>query len=292
MLCSFGFAAQYPQVRLDVADGVSGSITIELYTDKAPITCANFIMYVQSGFYNDLIFHHVKNSMIQCGGYDQYLVYKLPTYPPIISESANRLSNLRGTVAMARTPDPDSATSQFFINVVDNNGTKDYGAIADNATGEIYRRVGYCVFGHVVDGMDVVDSISNVVTVPVGLTDVPVIPIIIQNATIVVEGPVCAEKFSGDINGDCKVDFNDFAMLAAQWLQSNSLTACAFTVVGDLNYDCTVNFEDVAMLTQNWLMSVSGPPCVTALTGDINEDCRVDFKDFSLLAAQWFKSSL
>ncbi|MDO8302504.1 MAG: peptidylprolyl isomerase [Sedimentisphaerales bacterium] len=285
VLCGTVIAVQYPQVKLDVTGGVTGSITIELYTDKAPVTCDNFIKYVQSGFYNDLIFHRVmKDFMIQGGGFDQNLIQKPTLYSPIINESTNRLSNLRGTVAMARTDYPHSATSQFFINDV-NNTFLDYGAVAYN--GKIaYAVIGYCVFGKVVAGIDVVHLIANVAT---NDSNVPLTPIKIASVTIL--NPVCIEKLGGDIDGDCRVDFNDFAMLAADWLQSNSLTACTYTIVGDLNYDCTVNFKDVAMLAQNWFVSVSGPPCTTALTGDTNNDCHVDFKDLSALITHWLESS-
>jgi cyclophilin family peptidyl-prolyl cis-trans isomerase len=291
-LCSSVFAIQYPQVQLNVTGGVSGSITIELYTDKAPITCANFIKYVQSDFYNDLIFHRVIDGfMIQTGGFDQNLVYRAPTYPNIINESSNRLSNVRGTIAMARTTAADSASSQFFINDA-NNTFLDYGYVTGDYQGNPIAVIGYCVFGRVVTGMNIVDSISNVTTsTQGGMANVPVSPIILQGISIVVPGPVCAEKLGGDIDGNCRVDFYDFVMLAAYWLQSNSLTACTDKVVGDLNNDCTVNFKDITMLAQNWLQSVSGPPCTTAITGDINNDCKVNFKDFSLLAAHWLESS-
>ena len=284
VLCSSVFAIQYPQVRLDVTGGVTGSITIELYTDKAPVTCDNFIKYVQSDFYNNLIFHRViKNFMIQGGGLDQNLIQKQTLYPPIINESTNRLSNLRGTIAMARTSGPDSATSQFFINDV-NNTFLDYGPVAYDGGGNAYAKIGYCVFGRVIAGIDVVHLIANV---PTNDSNVPLTPIKIQSVTIL--SPVCIEKLGGDIDGDCRVDLNDFAIIAADWLQSNSLVSCSLT--GDLNNDCTVNFKDVAMLAQNWFVSVSGPPCSTALTGDMNNDCSVNFKDFAVLVSHWLESS-
>ena len=285
-LCSSVFAIQYPQVRLDVTGGVTGSITIELYTDKAPVTCDNFIKYVQSDFYNNLIFHRViKNFMIQGGGFDQNLIEKPTLYPPIINESYNRLSNLRGTIAMARTQDPCSAKSQFFINDV-NNTFLDYGSVAYDGGGTAYAKIGYCVFGRVIAGIDVVHLIANV---PTNDSNVPLTPIKIASVTIL--SPVCIEKLSGDIDGDCRVDLNDFAIMAADWLQSNSLVTCSGSITGDLNNDCTVNFKDVAMLAQNWFVSVSGPPCSKSLAGDINNDCRVDFKDLSALVTHWLESS-
>jgi peptidyl-prolyl cis-trans isomerase B (cyclophilin B) len=232
VLCSSVFAAvPRPQVTLNITGGKTGTIIIELYTDKAPVTCANFIKYVQAGFYNNLIFHRVVSGfMIQGGGFDQNLVYKTPTYPAIRNESYNRLSNLKYTVAMARTSDPCSATSQFFINSVDNTFL-DYGSIAYNG-GEPYIKVGYCVFGKVISGMTLVDSISTVTTstqsgtqngTPISLDNVPNTDIIIQSVTITLQAPVCETKLAGDINGDCKVNFKDIALLAGNWVQCNSL---------------------------------------------------------------------
>jgi cyclophilin family peptidyl-prolyl cis-trans isomerase len=292
ILCSSVFAVQRPQVTLNVTDGVSGSITIELYTDKAPITCANFIKYVQSGFYNNLIFHRVIDGfMIQTGGYDQSLVRRTPTYPSIINESSNRISNRRYTVAMARTPSADSASSEFFINDA-NNTFLNYGYVTYDYQNNPTAVIGYSVFGEVVGGKNIVDSISAVLTQTVGsMQNVPITAIKIQSISVTVQGPVCAEKFAGDVDGDCRVDLNDFAIMAADWLQSNSLAVCAYTIVGDLNYDCTVNFKDVAMLAQNWSVSVNGPPCASVLTGDMNNDCRVNNLDLSLLAAHWLESA-
>jgi cyclophilin family peptidyl-prolyl cis-trans isomerase len=132
-----------------------GSIKVELYPDKAPITVKNFLSYVDDRFYNDTIFHRViPNFMIQGGGFVQGFRPK-KARDPIKNEASNGLSNRRGTIAMARTNVPDSATAQFFINVVDNEGL-DRDKTPD--------RVGYCVFGKVVDGMDVVDKIKAVAT--------------------------------------------------------------------------------------------------------------------------------
>lgn len=134
-----------------------GDITLRLFPFKAPVTVRNFMAYVDSGFYADTVFHRVIHDfMIQGGGFDRSLNLKA-TRPPIKNEAANGLSNLRGTIAMARTDVVDSATSQFFINVVDNpfldHGVRDYG---------------YCVFGRVVAGMDKVDAIKAVDVVQYG----------------------------------------------------------------------------------------------------------------------------
>lgn len=135
-----------------------GDITIELDTINAPITTENFLSYVREGYYENLVFHRViSDFMIQGGGFDQQEVQK-ETKSPIILESFNGLSNTRGTIAMARTNVPNSATSQFFINVVDNNFL-DY-------TGP--TNPGYAVFGRVTEGMDIVDRIREVETTTKG----------------------------------------------------------------------------------------------------------------------------
>jgi cyclophilin family peptidyl-prolyl cis-trans isomerase len=132
-----------------------GTIKIELYPEKSPVTVKNFLRYTDEKFYDGTIFHRVMpNFMIQGGGFLPGLREK-KTHEPIKNEAANGLSNTRGTIAMARTNDPDSATSQFFINVVDNDRL-------DKAKERF--GIGYCVFGKVIEGMDVVDKIRNVET--------------------------------------------------------------------------------------------------------------------------------
>ncbi|WP_020409450.1 peptidylprolyl isomerase [Hahella ganghwensis] len=154
-----------------------GDIKILLDGDKAPETVDNFLKYVDAGFYDGTVFHRtIADFMIQGGGYDQQLAEKI-TLPPVKNESSNGLSNVRGTVAMARKSAPNSATSQFFINVVDN-------LYLDYQNG----RSGYTVFAKVVEGMDVVDKIANTKTVRKGaFTDLPEVPIVIQ--TVVIEQP-------------------------------------------------------------------------------------------------------
>ncbi len=133
-----------------------GDITIRLFGDKAPLTVANFLRYVDEGFYNGTIFHRVIDGfMLQCGGFDKAMKQKA-THPAIRNEARNGLKNSRGTLAMARTSVVDSATSQFFINVVD-NGFLDFKT--PDAQG-----FGYCVFGEVVSGMETVDAIRKVRT--------------------------------------------------------------------------------------------------------------------------------
>ncbi|MCI0381226.1 MAG: peptidyl-prolyl cis-trans isomerase [Gemmataceae bacterium] len=138
-----------------VMDTSYGKITIELFADKAPITAKNFLQYVDDKFYDGTIFHRViADFMIQGGGMEPGLKEK-KTRGTIKNESSNGLSNERGTIAMARLPQPDSASSQFFINVVHNKGL-------DRANAK--DKVGYAVFGKVLDGMDVVDKIRRVDT--------------------------------------------------------------------------------------------------------------------------------
>jgi peptidyl-prolyl cis-trans isomerase B (cyclophilin B) len=153
-----------------------GEITIELYEDKAPKTTQNFLQYVNEGFYNNTLFHRViKNFMIQGGGFTPKMVQK-ETHDPIVNESDNGLSNERGTIAMARTSDPNSATSQFFINHADNDFLN-----CKKAAGE----PGYAVFGKVTDGMDVVDAIAAVPTTSRGgYEDTPAEPVVIEKAEV------------------------------------------------------------------------------------------------------------
>ncbi len=152
-----------------------GNIVLELDEAKAPRTVANFLRYVDEGHFADTIFHRViRDFMIQGGGYTAKLDQK-KTHEPVENEAHNGLSNARGTIAMARTSDPNSATSQFFINVADNARTLDAGAHASNPHG-------YCVFGKVVEGMDVADQIRAVPTDASGhMQDVPVEPIVIES---------------------------------------------------------------------------------------------------------------
>jgi len=155
-----------------------GAITLELDAAKAPKTVANFLAYVKAGHYDGTIFHRVIDGfMIQGGGFLPGMRQK-PTNAPIENEAANGLKNLRGTIAMARTQDPHSATAQFFINVADNDFL-DFRAPVGNGWG-------YCVFGRVVEGMDVVDKIKSVRTGSRGFhQDVPLEDIVIEKAEIV-----------------------------------------------------------------------------------------------------------
>jgi peptidyl-prolyl cis-trans isomerase A (cyclophilin A) len=153
-----------------------GDIKIELYEDKAPVTVKNFLAYVNDKFYDGTIFHRViPNFMIQGGGFDKDMKQKA-TKAPIKNEAANGLKNDTGTIAMARTGDPDSATAQFFINVVNNDGLN-----RPKPDGH-----GYAVFGKVVDGMDVVRKIEHVQTTTKGMyQNVPAELVVIKSITLV-----------------------------------------------------------------------------------------------------------
>lgn len=155
-----------------------GDIVIELNAIAAPKTVENFLAYVNAGFYDGTIFHRaIKGFMIQGGGFDVNMQRK-PTRPPIVNEADNGLSNRVGTVAMARTPDPHSASAQFFINVKDNDFLDHQAKTA--------RGWGYCVFGKVVGGMNVVRSIENVATISrSGMRDVPQTQVVIVKAEVV-----------------------------------------------------------------------------------------------------------
>lgn len=153
-----------------------GDIKIRLFDDKAPVTVENFLQYVDNGFYDNTIFHRVIDGfMVQGGGFEPGMVQK-ETNAPIKNEANNGLTNTRGTLAMARTNDPHSATAQFFINVKDNDFL--------NFQAENMHGFGYCVFAEVVEGMDVVDAIKNVETGSSGFhQDVPTEDVIIQKAS-------------------------------------------------------------------------------------------------------------
>ena len=155
-----------------------GTITLELDSEKAPETVKNFLAYIASGHYDNTLFHRViKGFMIQGGGFERGMKQK-PTLDPIKNEADNGLKNVTGTVAMARTQAPHSATAQFFINVADND-------FLDFRSPDT-QGWGYCVFGRVTDGMDVVNAIRSVKTGSSGFhQDVPVEDVVIERAEIV-----------------------------------------------------------------------------------------------------------
>ena len=175
-----GCSEEMNMVKLETS---MGNIVIELNEQAAPVTVKNFLGYVEEGFFDGTIFHRViPNFMIQGGGFTAEMEEK-QTHAPIVNEADNGLKNERGTIAMARGGDPDSATCQFFINHRD-NGPLNY---AENI------KPGYAVFGKVIEGMDVVDAIASVVTTTrmnkkgIDMGDVPVEPVVIKSARVVSE---------------------------------------------------------------------------------------------------------
>lgn len=173
------------RVKLETSEG---NIELELDITRAPITVLNFMKYVQSGYYDGTIFHRViKDFMIQGGGFTPEMTRKEGN-ATIINEADNGLSNLRGTIAMARTNDPHSATAQFFINVVDNPFL--------NHTSKTPRGWGYAVFGKVIKGMNIVDKIQHLRTGPNGPfpSDVPLKMVIINKASVIESAQDKAKK--------------------------------------------------------------------------------------------------
>lgn len=168
-------AKEGPVVELKTS---KGAIRIALESEKAPISTKNFLRYVEEGFYDGTAFHRViPGFMVQGGGFEPGMEQK-ETHEPIRNEADNGLQNERGTLAMARTQQKDSATSQFFINLKDNDFLNHGG-----------RDFGYAVFARVAEGMDVVDAIAGVETTQKGMHgDVPVEPVVIESATVVEGG--------------------------------------------------------------------------------------------------------
>jgi peptidyl-prolyl cis-trans isomerase B (cyclophilin B) len=167
-------SADNPLIQIETS---LGEIVLELNAEKAPVSVENFVAYARAGHYDGTIFHRVINGfMIQGGGLTPDMVEK-PTRGPITNEARNKLKNLVGTVAMARTSEIDSATAQFFINTADNKFL--------NHTGSNEQDFGYAVFGAVVDGMDVVYTISQQATGNLaGQDDVPKVPVVIEKVSV------------------------------------------------------------------------------------------------------------
>ncbi|MEO8444409.1 MAG: peptidylprolyl isomerase [Gammaproteobacteria bacterium] len=164
-------AAEPTQVKFETS---AGDFVLQMADERAPLTVANFLQYVNSGFYAGTVFHRVVSGfVIQGGGFTPELIIK-PPRPPLVNESGNGLSNRRGSIAMARTGEPHSADAQFYINLADNL------ALDPKAT-----RWGYAVFGEVILGMDVVDEIGHRATGNKnGMQDVPLEPVLIRNVTV------------------------------------------------------------------------------------------------------------
>ena len=182
LLSNLSYAAEAPEFNTSLSedktyaliDTSMGQIELELFASRTPKTVENFIQYADSGFYKDTLFHRViPNFMVQGGGFDLNFVQKA-TQKPVRNEANAFIPNLRGTISMARTNDPDSATSQFFINVVDNASLN-----------KSAYNPGYAVFGKVIHGINVADQISKVKTKREGyMSDIPVEPVVIKNIYI------------------------------------------------------------------------------------------------------------
>jgi peptidyl-prolyl cis-trans isomerase B (cyclophilin B) len=171
-----GSAAEAPKLPRVALETLKGTIVLELDAARAPKSVENFLAYVDAGHYDGTVFHRVIDGfMVQGGGFTAEMTQK-PTRPPVENEADNGLKNKRGTVAMARTMDPHSASAQFFVNTVDND-------FLDHRSKDA-RGWGYAVFGRVVEGMEVVDAITKVATANRGpFENVPVEPVMIQKAT-------------------------------------------------------------------------------------------------------------
>ena len=306
------FAAQNPRVVLETS---YGDIVIELYPDDAPITVDNFLRYVNDGFYDGIVFHRAINDfMIQAGAHyvlGNTIYDKPPTYAPIINEGDNGLRNLRGTVSTALSNDPDSATSQFFINQVYNEHLDH-----DYPDGNDY---GHCVFGSVVEGMHVTDSIafSDVAYISPKFTHFPYNPPAFIHMAYEVP---CDLSYCSDLVSAGRISFPDFAKFATHWLDdcnsengfcdgadldySGGLDILDFDLFwnqwaqsagherqfSDLAPDNTINSFDVSIFMGRWLDSDCIQDNNYCDRADINRDGRVDLIDYSLLSNNWLGS--
>lgn len=301
-----------------IISSLFGDIAVELFPDDAPISTENFLHYVTTGFYNSTIIHRTVTPLqggigiSQGGGFyfsGGSVQYKPPDRPGIINESYNGLSNTRGTIAMARTPDPNSATSQFFINQIDNT----YFDKANNPDG-----FGYCVFGKVLSGMDIIDYVTYLphiadTNLTLGMKEVPYYhtlngydyPIYIWEAFVAPEGYWFKADFNydgivdekdltliidnwlgtaqlGDMEVVGNIDFTEFAKFAKSWRRTSVWYR---EIPSDIDNSGQVNFKDFALFAQDW--DKNG----TELYGDFNLDSTVNFNDLSLFADDWLKTS-
>jgi cyclophilin family peptidyl-prolyl cis-trans isomerase len=328
MVCAVCEGTENPRVVLETN---FGDIVIELYPDSAPITVENFLYYVNSYFFNGLIFHRAETvgrittdyygntytgslDVLQGGGF--YLAgysirQKEPTRNSIINESDNGLSNIRGTISMARTTEPDSATSQFFINHRDNVVLD-----RDYPLGDGY---GYCVFGSIVEGIDVMDEIAqtNLFAVYGFNGFFPYDPPAYIHTAY--ELP-CKLSHCSDLADKGRINFVDFAILSSHWLDDCD-AANGFCSGADLDYSGGVDIVDLKLfwnhwsqiagyedtfsdlthddltgtldliiMMQRWLDSTCNPDNNFCDQADINRDGTVNFTDYSLLSNHWLSS--
>ena len=260
-----------------------GNIAIELYPQQAPITVDNFLHYVNMGYYNNLLFHRVIYGFMIQGGHflyqDGQFYYKQPDRPPIINESYNGLSNLRGTLAMARTTEPHSATDQFYINHIDNPGLDK----ANTADG-----YGYCVFGRVIDGMDVVDAIAAhpYITDQSGLSEAfPYNPMIGMHRAYVLP---CDMSYCANLDdSDTQVNLADFAEFALHWLDDTCGPTNSFCNGSDLNYSGQVDIVDLDLYLDHLYRTVG----YEARFSNLVNDDSIDLLDLMALLEHWLSSN-
>ena len=250
-----------------------GNITLLLFQDEAPVTVTNFLSYVDEDFYDGIIFHRVDAGfVIQGGGMDAEMNPKPPTNAPIVNEADNGLSNDAYTIAMARTTDPDSATSQFFINLEDNTFLN-YSDTFD----------GHAVFGTVIKGKDMVDAIAAVPTTTFYIDnytykDVPVEPITIQKAVSYKDNDTDGDGFVDDLDNCPNISNANQADYDSDGLGN----ACdPSNIPGDINSDWTVNLADLVMALQICAGLNITPP--VNLAADVNGDNRVGMAEVLFL---------
>lgn len=252
-----------------------GDMAFELYEDLAPITVENFLHYVNTDFYDSTVIHRVDNnpdySIIQGGKYyiENYQVFaKNPDRGPIINESSNGLSNLRGTIAMARTSDPNSATCEFFVNHRDN-------VLFDKAN--YPDGYGYCVFGKLILGTDTLDAIASSDTNNIGgpLTQFPIPPVYVYGAYVAPDG----FWLKADLNYDGSVDEQDLDQICENWLSTVQLS--------DLQVSGAIDFQEFAQIAARWRWTSVWNRFSRA---DIDNSGRIDFLDFAILAQDWDKT--
>jgi len=272
LIAGISFGAKADNTPKVVIETNFGDIAIELFPNQAPITVDNFLQYVNSGFYNGLLFHRVvEGFVIQGGGFYVYdnTLYQRQAGDPIINESYNGLGNFRGTIAMARTSEPNSATSQFFINHMDN-------FFLDRANAD--DGFGYCVFGRVLTGMDVVDAIAQtpVENIGGGFTHFPY-PTFVEIYQAAIAQP--GYWLGADLDNSGIVNFEDFAAMAGNWQKT------AEQLQGDLDGNQTVDITDIELFADDWRKDWH-----MLLQADLNDDNIVDLWDYGRLTSDWLET--
>jgi len=282
----YGSAQPNPKVVMETS---FGDMVIELFPDAAPVTVDNFLNYTTTGFYNGLLIHRVdmhvdtlypENSffVIQGGAYLMIdgAIYMRTPGAPIINESYNGLSNLRGTIAMARSGEPDSATSQFFFNQQDNTmfDRDNYGD-------------GY--FGKIVQGLDVMDAIAQTPVIDFfpGNKDpfdtFPYDPNVLIYSTY---AKPCDLSYCSDLNFDGIIDLKDFSIFSYHWLDNDCNSSNDFCGGADFNYNSINNGIDFGPFVNSWLEPVGQEPEAS----DIDCNGQIDFADFERILSHWLET--